>query len=161
MRFLIIAVTLSTPLFSASTALATTTVVRGTDPTKQSLKGSIVMADGRVLDGEVIVEGDAITCVAANCTDPAGASVFTITDAFIYPGFIDAHNHIAYNFLPKWTHRGSSPTGDSGRPRRRTAPSRPLHRDAEGASVRDGPVGRDRGLAQRNHITGSCLPRAT
>jgi hypothetical protein len=31
--------------------------------------------------------------------------VFTITEAFIFPGFIDAHNHVAYNVLPKWTPR--------------------------------------------------------
>jgi hypothetical protein len=56
-----------------------------------------------VLQGEVVVESDSITCVAADCPDPPGASVFNITDAFIFPGFIDAHNHVAYNVLPKWT----------------------------------------------------------
>ena len=35
--------------------------------------------------------------------DPPGANVFTVSDAFIFPGFIDAHNHVAYNVLPKWT----------------------------------------------------------
>ena len=91
-------------------AAATTTVVRGTDPTKHLLKGPIVTADGRVLQGEVVIEGDTITCVAADCVDPPGANIFTIAD--VYPGFIDAHNHVAYNFLPKWTpprlfaHRG-------------------------------------------------------
>ena len=34
---------------------------------------------------------------------PAGASVLSLTNAYIFPGFIDAHNHVAYNFLPKWT----------------------------------------------------------
>jgi hypothetical protein len=91
--------TLGLPL----TAQGATTVAKGTDPTKQVLRGPIVMRDSSVLQGEVVIEGDAITCVAADCPDPPGASVFTIIDAFIFPGFIDAHNHVAYNVLPKWT----------------------------------------------------------
>src|SRR6185503_5518436 len=99
-------------LVQPGTAAASTNVVRGTDATKQVFKGAIITADGSVLQGEVVVEGDIITCVAADCVDPPGASVFTITDAFLFPGFVDAHNHVAYNFLPKWTppklyvHRG-------------------------------------------------------
>jgi cytosine/adenosine deaminase-related metal-dependent hydrolase len=99
-RLLILAVLLvcgSPPLFAA------TTVVRGTDPGKQIMRGSIVTPDGSVLEGELVIEGDTITCVAADCPDPPGASIFTVTDAFIFPGFIDAHNHVAYNVLPKWT----------------------------------------------------------
>ena len=72
-----------------------------------------------MLLGEVVIEGDTITCVAADCPDPPGATIFVISDAYIFPGFIDAHNHVAYNFLPKWSppklfaHRGlwqSSPS---------------------------------------------------
>ena len=91
---------------------ATTAVTKGTDPTKQILKGAIVQPDASVLLGEVVIEGDTITCVAADCPDPPGATTFVISDAYIFPGFIDAHNHVAYNFLPKWTppklfaHRG-------------------------------------------------------
>jgi 5-methylthioadenosine/S-adenosylhomocysteine deaminase len=84
-------------------AFAVTTVRRGADPKAQVLRGAIVNADGTAVNGEVVIEGDTITCVASDCSDPPGASVFTITDAFIYPGFIDAHNHVAYNVLPKWT----------------------------------------------------------
>ena len=100
-------------------AQGTTSVTKGTDPTKQILRGSIIQPDASVLLGEVVIEGDTITCVAVNCLDPPGASVFVISDAFIFPGFIDAHNHVAYNFLPKWSppklfaHRGlwqSAPT---------------------------------------------------
>jgi hypothetical protein len=41
--------------------------------------------------------------VAADWPDPPGATVFTGSDAFIFPGFLDAHNHVAYNVLPNWT----------------------------------------------------------
>ncbi len=81
--------------------LAGTTVVVGTDPSKHVLKGKLVTSD-QIIEGELVIEGDTITCLAANCDDPPGASVFTITAAYIFPGFVDAHNHVAYNVLPKW-----------------------------------------------------------
>jgi 5-methylthioadenosine/S-adenosylhomocysteine deaminase len=80
---------------------AQTTVQVGTDPAKFVLKGTIVNADGAV-KGEMVIDGDTIACVAATCTEPPGATVITVTNAYIFPGFIDAHNHVAYNFLPKW-----------------------------------------------------------
>ena len=89
-------------LLLAIPSWAAITVAVGTDPSKQILKGKIVTPD-QILDGEVVIEGETITCVAVDCDDPAGATVFTITNAYIFPGFIDAHNHVAYNFLPKWT----------------------------------------------------------
>jgi 5-methylthioadenosine/S-adenosylhomocysteine deaminase len=81
---------------------AATSVVVGTDPTKMVIKGTLVMPD-QVLDGELVIEGDTITCVAASCTAPTGATHITTTNAYIFPGFVDAHNHVAYNVLPRWT----------------------------------------------------------
>jgi 5-methylthioadenosine/S-adenosylhomocysteine deaminase len=86
---------------AVAVASAQTTVQVGTDAAKFVLKGTIVNADG-VLNGELVIENDTITCAAATCTEPAGATLITITNAYIFPGFIDAHNHVAYNFLPKW-----------------------------------------------------------
>jgi 5-methylthioadenosine/S-adenosylhomocysteine deaminase len=81
---------------------AQTSISVGTDPSKYVLKGTVVTPD-QVLDGEVVIEGDTITCVAADCAGPAGATRITVSKAFLFPGFIDAHNHVAYNILPKWT----------------------------------------------------------
>lgn len=81
---------------------AATSITIGSDPTKKVLKGKLVTPD-EVLDGKLVIEGDTITCVAVDCTEPPGATIFTITNAYIFPGFVDAHNHVAYNFLPKWT----------------------------------------------------------
>jgi 5-methylthioadenosine/S-adenosylhomocysteine deaminase len=81
---------------------ANVTVQLGSDRTKQVIRGTIVTPD-TVLVGEVVIEGDTISCVAADCTDPEDASIFTVTKGYIYPGFVDAHNHVAYNVLPKWT----------------------------------------------------------
>jgi cytosine/adenosine deaminase-related metal-dependent hydrolase len=80
---------------------AQTSVQVGTDAGKFVLRGTIVKADG-ALNGEMVIDGDTISCVATTCTAPPGATVITITNAYIFPGFIDAHNHVAYNFLPKW-----------------------------------------------------------
>src|SRR5262245_53775694 len=80
----------------AISSVADTSVTLGTDPAKYVLRGKIVTPTG-LLTGELVIEGDTITCVAITCTAPAGASVLTITDAFIFPGFVDAHNHVAYN----------------------------------------------------------------
>lgn len=66
----------------------------------------VVLAPDRVLDpGEVFVAGDGnIACVAADCAGTPGASTSTLIDTHgvISPGLIDAHNHLAYNFLPEW-----------------------------------------------------------
>jgi len=66
------------------------------------MKGKIVTPD-QVIDGELVFEGDTITCVAVSCTDPPGATRITVTNAYILLGFVDAHNHVAYNVLPRWT----------------------------------------------------------
>ena len=57
----------------ATPSWAATTVTVGTDPTKFELKGKIVTPD-QVIDGELVIEGDTITCVAASCPDLPGAA---------------------------------------------------------------------------------------
>jgi len=89
-------------LLLTGAASAATTVTVGSDPNKVIIKGTLVTPD-QVVDGELVIEGDTITCVAASCTAPAGATRITVTNAFIFPGFVDAHNHVAYNVLPRWT----------------------------------------------------------
>jgi len=84
------------------TSVADTSVTVGTDRTKYVLRGILLTPDG-LITGELVIENDTITCVAVTCTRPSGASVLSVSDAYIFPGFIDAHNHVAYNFLPKWT----------------------------------------------------------
>jgi cytosine/adenosine deaminase-related metal-dependent hydrolase len=70
-------------------------------PTKIVSKGKIVTPE-QVIDGELVIEGDQITCVATSCTDPPDATRLTVTNAYILPGFVDAHNHVACNVLPRW-----------------------------------------------------------
>jgi 5-methylthioadenosine/S-adenosylhomocysteine deaminase len=89
-------------LLLTGSSWAATTVTVGTDPTRVFMTGTLVTPD-QVLDGEMVIDGDTITCVATNCTAPAGATQITVTNAYILPGFVDAHNHVAYNLLPRWT----------------------------------------------------------
>jgi len=61
-------------LLLAIPSWAAITVAVGTDPSKQILKVKIVTPE-QILDGDVVIEGETITCVAVDCDDPAGATV--------------------------------------------------------------------------------------
>jgi len=66
------------------------------------LIGTIVTPD-TVINGEVLVEGDLITCVdvAGACAARPGAAGATIVDTkgVIAPGLIDTHNHILFDIF--------------------------------------------------------------
>jgi 5-methylthioadenosine/S-adenosylhomocysteine deaminase len=81
---------------------AGTSITLGSAPQTYVLKGTFV-TPGKQLEGELVIERDTITCLAVDCEDPPSATLLSITDAYIFPGFVDAHNHVAYNVLPKWT----------------------------------------------------------
>src|SRR5262249_52721536 len=70
------------------------------------LSGTVVTPSGP-LEGEVLVEGNQITCVAPSCLGQPGASGATVvtTNGIILPGLIDAHNHGLYNIFDEtdWT----------------------------------------------------------
>ncbi|RVU48491.1 hypothetical protein EA187_03380 [Lujinxingia sediminis] len=68
------------------------------------LRGTVLTLDGPIEDGEVLIEGGAITCVAEDCSGEPGAATVTVinTHGVISPGLIDAHNHLAYNFFMPW-----------------------------------------------------------
>ena len=70
------------------------------------LKGTVVAPSGPIA-GEVLVEGNSITCVAASCSAQPGASGATVidTNGIIVPGLIDAHNHGLFNIFDEddWT----------------------------------------------------------
>jgi 5-methylthioadenosine/S-adenosylhomocysteine deaminase len=66
------------------------------------LRGTILTPDD-VIDGEVLVEGKNITCVApgTQCSMEAGAVGATVIDTggIIAPGMIDTHNHILFDIF--------------------------------------------------------------
>lgn len=68
------------------------------------LRGTVLAPDGPIVDGEVLIVGDSITCVAEDCSASPSADTVMIIDthATISAGLIDAHNHATYDFLPEW-----------------------------------------------------------
>jgi cytosine/adenosine deaminase-related metal-dependent hydrolase len=68
------------------------------------LRGVVLTPTGVLDPGEVLVVGNTITCVAADCSATAGAAAATVieTRGIISPGLVDSHNHLAYDFLGEW-----------------------------------------------------------
>ena len=70
------------------------------------LAGTVVGPAGP-FEGEVLVEGNLITCAAASCSGLPGAAGATViqTTGIILPGLIDAHNHGLFNIFDEsdWT----------------------------------------------------------
>jgi len=81
---------------------AETTIQLGTDPSITGLHGTLLTPQEAFV-GDQVMQGGTITCVAVHCETPPQATRLTVMQAYIFPGFIDAHNHVAYNVLPKWT----------------------------------------------------------
>lgn len=67
-------------------------------PNRVLIRGVIAAPDGPI-DGEILVDGNLIACVAASCAGDPAADGATIIDAngYVLPGLIDAHNHILFN----------------------------------------------------------------
>lgn len=61
----------------------------------------VVLAPSGPMTGEVLVEGNLITCVASSCSSEAGAAGATViqSNGVILPGLIDAHNHGLFNLF--------------------------------------------------------------
>ena len=79
------------------------------DPTPEPeavllLEGKVLAPEGVLDPGQVLVVGDTIVCVAADCSaEPEAVEAeFIDTGGVISPGLIDGHNHLPYNFLPEW-----------------------------------------------------------
>ena len=79
-------------------------VTPGTTPGRLLLQGAVLTPRGPLDPGEVLIVDDKIVCADVLCNalpEAAGATVVQ-THGIISPGLIDAHNHLAYNFLPEW-----------------------------------------------------------
>jgi cytosine/adenosine deaminase-related metal-dependent hydrolase len=80
----------------------------GVVPGHYLLAGTILTPD-QVITGEVLVEADKITCVAAGdqcASEPGAAGALVIdTQGIIAPGMIDTHNHILFDVFDgdDWT----------------------------------------------------------
>ena len=75
-------------------------IVRAGAANKILLQGTVVTPT-IAFTGEVLVEGNRITCVGATCSSAPGAATATIvqTNGIIFPGLIDTHNHILFDIF--------------------------------------------------------------
>lgn len=64
------------------------------------LRGTILATSG-AFEGEVLVEGERITCVGPSCAASPGANGASVveTNGVISPGLIDTHNHILFDIF--------------------------------------------------------------
>ncbi len=80
-------------------------VVVGSVSDRFLLKG-LILDGGDPYFGEVYIVGDKIFCVDKDCSstyqNDNGKYTTIYTHGAIIPAFFDAHNHLAYNILPKW-----------------------------------------------------------
>ncbi|HJL16904.1 MAG TPA: amidohydrolase family protein [Sandaracinaceae bacterium LLY-WYZ-13_1] len=68
------------------------------------LRGTVLAPEGPIDEGEVLIVGEEIRCVAESCAGEPDADTVTVveTNGVISPGLVDAHNHLTYDFLPEW-----------------------------------------------------------
>jgi cytosine/adenosine deaminase-related metal-dependent hydrolase len=69
-------------------------------PDRLLLAGTVVTPDV-AFEGEVLIDGDTLACVAPSCAgEPAAADASMVqTNGIIFPGLIDTHNHILFDIF--------------------------------------------------------------
>ena len=75
-------------------------IVSQGDPDKVLLQGWVITPD-QSFAGEVLIVGETIACVAADCSNDPDASAASVvaTNGIIMPGMIDTHNHILFDIM--------------------------------------------------------------
>jgi 5-methylthioadenosine/S-adenosylhomocysteine deaminase len=66
-----------------------------------SIAGTILTPTGIITDSALSISNGAITAVGPTASVSSGSSV-TKVPGLILPGFIDLHNHLTWNVLPRW-----------------------------------------------------------
>lgn len=75
----------------------------GTGPSvsRQAIRGHIVTPERVVRNGWIVIEGGRIAGIGEAIPDLRGAAVLE-TDNYVFPTFVDLHNHPMYNMFPRW-----------------------------------------------------------
>lgn len=63
------------------------------------LRGTLVTPSEVLLDGLISISGNKISQIGRV---PSQSHTIVETDSYIFPGLIDLHDHITWNFLPRW-----------------------------------------------------------
>ena len=77
------------------------------------LRGTIILPEGIMFHGYVGIVNGRIVSVSENSPDLPNA-VSMNTHGIILPGFIDVHNHVPFNVLPRGIPKDSSQTVING-----------------------------------------------
>lgn len=77
------------------------------DPGRLLIRAASVLPmvdDQAITPGEIYIEDGRIACLGpiGACDAQSGGASLVQTPGIALPGLVDAHNHIAYNFLPEW-----------------------------------------------------------
>ena len=68
---------------------------------RQAIRGHIVTPERVIRGGWIVIEGGRIASIGADRPDVTGATVLE-TDDFVFPTFVDLHNHPMYNMFARW-----------------------------------------------------------
>lgn len=66
-----------------------------------ALRGTLVTPDEVIANGTILVVGEKIQAIGADIAIPPHTNVVD-TKGIILPGFLDLHNHLTWNLLPRW-----------------------------------------------------------
>ena len=66
-----------------------------------TIVGTVLAPGGLIPDGAISVSKEMITAVGSSATIPSSSSTIKVPGV-ILPGFIDLHNHLTWNVLPRW-----------------------------------------------------------
>ncbi|MCA9516137.1 MAG: thrombospondin type 3 repeat-containing protein [Myxococcales bacterium] len=101
-------------------------VVAGTNDAALLIRGDVVLPEGILEKGQVLVVNGFVACTGCDCdtrAEAAGATVFNCPEGLVSPGLINAHDHITYtqddpipHGTTRWNHRHEWRTGANGRP---------------------------------------------
>ena len=64
------------------------------------LKGKVVSMHKEIKNGRVVIRDGKVVAIVPSTAGPIPGAIEIETDGFIYPGLMNLHNHMAYNFLP-------------------------------------------------------------
>ena len=85
----------------SSNCIAGFTQTYAGDGTPIILRGTIILPEGVMVHGYVGIVNGRIVSVSENSPDLPNA-VSVNTHGIILPGFVDVHNHVPFNVLPRW-----------------------------------------------------------
>jgi 5-methylthioadenosine/S-adenosylhomocysteine deaminase len=67
-----------------------------------TIAGTVMTPTGVVTDGALAVSGQTIGAVGPATSVSTAASAIKVAGSIILPGFVDLHNHLTWNVLPRW-----------------------------------------------------------